>query len=370
MARVRSRTILASRGRTFRFGSWSVDDNAFQRLNESCSDETAKGDCLQLTVSRWGSSGGILNNTAGLKGVLFENWVASDLNSSGFFGGYTFTDAPTNTAAATQVAARTSPSRPVVDVPANIFELADISRLLKLTMSNSLLKTVANNNLRYWFGIVPLVGDLAKLTEFTKHVDRRVKVIKKLASAKGYRRTVDVYSGTQTGSQSVRINSTNEAINTPCTYAYHLDMRAHARWFASPDKSIYNLENDAQLRMLAQRAVLGLANPLSVDFLTSAWEAFPWSWLIDWCGNVGDYMTAHRNIIPATLGQCCVMRHSRTDVNFTSGNNPLSGTSWSGGNWYSEIKSRVPANPSLTAHFPFLSGKQMGILASLAIMRT
>jgi len=370
MSRVRVRNHLASRGRTFRFGSWSVDDNAFLRSKETCTDEVLPGDNLPFNVSRYGSTGGILTNTAGLKGVKFEDWVASDLALPGFYASHTFTEAPSNAAAATSVAARTSPSRPVVDIPANIFELADITRLLKLTTSNSLLKVIANNNLRYWFGIVPLVGDLAKLTEFSEQVDRRVKIIRRLAGAKGYRKTVELYGDRATETGTVRINSTNEVVSASHNTAHWIMMKGHARWTAVPDKSIYGLENEAQLRMLAQRAVLALSNPLSIDMLASAWEAFPWSWLIDWGSNVGNYMAVHRNIIPANLGSVSIIRHTRTDVTFKGGSNPLSGTSWTDGAWFSEQKNRALAAPALTAHFPFLSGTQMGILASLAIMRT
>jgi hypothetical protein len=341
------------------------------RHTETCTDEIAPGDCHPLTIDRWKYEGGVLQNSAGLKGVYFENWVGSNLPGPLFVGQHDFPEAPSNGAAAAKAAARTSPSRPIVDIPATLFELGDISQLLKDTIGKGVYKAIASNNLRYHFGIAPLVGDLFKLTDFNEHVDRRVKVIKRLRdNPGGYRRTVELFKSIKSSTGEVaRLNSTNEVVNVGIERSTHLRITGHCRWKPDMSNDIFKLETDEELRSVARRAVLGLASPLSVDMLASAWEAMPWSWLLDWCGSFGDYINAHRNIIPAKLKTCAVIRHQILNAYWNDYFAPASGTSCSRGSWEREVRTRISVAPALVAHFPFLSGKQMGILASLAIMR-
>jgi hypothetical protein len=120
---------------------------------------------------------------------------------------------------------------------------------------------------------------------------------------------------------------------------------------------------------MIQRALLGVTDNI-IDFST-VWEALPWSWLIDWGTTVGDYLKAKRNIIPAVLQDVRIMRHVRSEWTWSRvvyATNPEG--SMSSGFRVLETKSRSPSTPvAPTAHFPFLSGKQVGILSSLAVTR-
>jgi len=105
-----------------------------------------------------------------------------------------------------------------------------------------------------------------------------------------------------------------------------------------------------------------------LDFAT-LWEAMPWSWLIDWGSNVGDYLKAHRNIVPAELQSVSLMEHSVTQAHIPA--SVIGGDLWiSQIDVMKETKTRRKVIVAPTAHFPFLTGNQLGILASLAITRT
>jgi hypothetical protein len=124
-----------------------------------------------------------------------------------------------------------------------------------------------------------------------------------------------------------------------------------------------------EIRHKAFRAVFGLEASLS-----TVWEALPWSWLIDWFSDMGDYLQSQRNVVGFHPGQCFQMTHyegwsSRwidSDHPTASPNLTVDGPA----TLQVTRKVRTLANPaSISASVPFLTGRQLGILASLAILR-
>lgn len=328
---------------------------------ERCRDVTGKGDNEYLVVDRFRSQGGQLNRQ-GKPGtsddMYFNNYVADAVQLHGWTHLALSGELPTASYVA-QAAARSNPSRPYVDVPVNILELGDIAQLIK-DSGDTLLKKIASNNLRYQFGIAPLVSDLVKLTRFQDQVDRRIKEINRLHGLTGLRKTMtlDSLSASDKILKSIQTNFTiiRETYDVKTTKT----IRAHTRW--SPTSKISD-RSSPEMRALAKRAVLGL----TLDFAT-AWEAMPFSWLIDWCSNIGNLLKANRNIIPAKLDSVTLMRHTRTTYVGKGGD--YRGTMVSPSTILIETKRRDREVLTPTAHFPFLSGNQMGILASLAITRT
>jgi len=149
---------------------------------------------------------------------------------------------------------------------------------------------------------------------------------------------------------------TDEITQTTCQ-----SVRVHARWLPEPEFT--SGLDPAGAERLAMRSLLGL----TLDHST-LWEAMPWSWLIDWGSNVGSYFKATRNIIPATLSGVHVMRETETTF-LGRGVSFGAPGSQSPVNVKLKSKSRRPSFVAPVAHFPFLSGNQMGILASLAVTR-
>lgn len=116
------------------------------------------------------------------------------------------------------------------------------------------------------------------------------------------------------------------------------------------------------------KAVLGISlNPYNVA--SSAWEAIPWTWLIDWFANVGEFIQAHNNTVPAAPDGISIMLTRNTTKTFTR----TGGATWlsGGGATVSHItKERNKGSATLAASLPFLTGRQASILGSLAVTRS
>jgi hypothetical protein len=239
--------------------------------------------------------------------------------------------------------------------------LGDVAMLVR-NSGRSFLQRAGNANLKYQFGIAPLVGDLVKLLNFQDQLERRIKELEKLASPRGLRRTVLIGEYSATSSKTLSCQSNQASIlNRPFSGKSTLIMKAHVRW--KPEVELLSIMKSSEsMRALARRAVLGLTLDAS-----TAWELIPWSWLIDWGTNVGTYFKANRNIVPAQLHGVHIMRHTKTTwttPNYVSGLLTMSGIKAT-----RTAKTRNPSSVALTAHFPFLTGRQVGIVASLAVTR-
>lgn len=268
-------------------------------------------------------------------------------------------DAPTDDEVAVMVRSRTNPSRPVVDLPIAIAELKDLPQLIRLAGRNVLQKA-ASANLSYQFGMAPLASDLAKLTTFQSFVSKRVERLTQLRD-KGLRSTINIGSYSNSKKEGVSLNSFGYGWSEEIHFSTTQRVWGHIRWAPNSDHSMP--KTDAEMRALAIKATLGL----TVDAST-VWELLPWSWLADWFSNVGDYFAAHRNIVPATPTAVQVMRETRVE-------NTGPSKTWSDGQYNSGVtyrlvsKSRRLASGSLSAQLPFLDGRQLSILGSLAVLR-
>nr|QDH90962.1 MAG: hypothetical protein H4Rhizo45396_000003 [Leviviridae sp.] len=208
------------------------------------------------------------------------------------------------------------------------------------------------------------MDDVFKLFHFNEQVDRRIQEVERLKTQKGLRKTVTVGSGSLASDVLWTQQSNGIFLSTRARGNTVRTKRVHCRW--TPTGDLSKMYTPAAMRRLIQRCVLGL----TVDFST-VWQIVPWTWLIDWATNVGDYLKASRNMIPASLTTCVVMTHTRTEWSAPG----LSGTKNTKPYSLEPIqiirdgKTRTTVSPSVTAQFPFLSGNQLGILASLAVTR-
>nr|UJQ85582.1 MAG: hypothetical protein 1 [Leviviridae sp.] len=336
-----------------------------------CDDVTGAGDNNNFGVYSFSYEGGRLYRPRSQFGNHMEGYVADYLLQEGSWSHFTPPGLLSNLAYAAQLAARTNPSRPYVDVPVTILELGDFTQLIRDSGRN-ILQKAAGNHLKIEFGIKPLASDLAKLTTFRREFKNRKREIERLAGPKGLRRTVDLGSAAH-GGDDIRDFQTNLALvtNRRRTWLTKENVRGHIRWKAAPEFHALSRGNLDSLSMerLIQRTMLGITN-YGVDAST-LWEALPWSWLIDWGSTVGSYLAAKRNIIPAQLHDIRIMRHTHSEWTWKRevyATNPEG--YMSAGIRRRDNKSRSQSLPvAPVAHFPFLSGKQVGILSSLAVTR-
>lgn len=174
------------------------------------------------------------------------------------------------------------------------------------------------------------------------------------------RKTIDLGQYTASEDYFSTLQSLGTYVSTTIHATTTVSCRVHCRW--APTERCGVPPPPSTINAWARRAV----NGYTIDAST-LWEITPWSWLIDWFGNVGEYLKAQRNIIPAQLIGVHPMRHTITHSTFDS--QDFSDGSLSSGEIFRESKQRVTSFVAPVAHFPFLDGGQMGILGALAAAR-
>lgn len=337
--------------------------------NHYCEDFPDSGDCDPLVIHHSSIEGGLINrNNPGFFGSHFENYVADGLSGMSLFPDQDVPDKPSSSWAATNGAARTNPSRPYVDLPVSIGELHEIPMLIR-DAGRSFLRRAASANIKYQFGIAPLAGDIAKLMNFEDQVSRRIKEVERLVAKGGLRRTVVIGTYSNSGDLKRVVQSNGVFIEPTFQWNKTVVVKVHCRW--KPSVSMQSLHMAGHRRALVERALLGLG-AFHGDIGTAvsqAWELIPFSWLADYMGNIGQYLSTFRNTIPSELHKCLVMENSTLKYECAS---------WGGGGTTTmsgivvtaNSKTRFPGTIAPAAHFPFLSGRQVGILGSLAVLRS
>jgi len=332
---------------------------------DTCVDEVAVGDGHPLSITH------SYNKDAGhlVYGSRYQYphtwtyvgfpmlWFASVVN--GQFNHLGVAGEPSDAAVATSILSQTNPSRSYVDLPVFVAELRELPDLVR-RFHGSVIRRAADANLRYQFGLRPLIGDVNKLLDFTGQVSQRVKELEALQKS-GLRRTRVIWRGAAV--EDAAPVQTNSDLGLKTWHRRHTTTRktvwAHVKWF--PTGSFP--QTPPEMRALARRAVLGL----TIDPVT-AWELIPFSWLADWFGNVGDYLVANRNLVPCSHSVPQIMRQTETEHLFTLTSSNVIGVPTS--HVVGKVtKSRTSSNAGLDVQLPFLSNRQMGILASLVALR-
>jgi len=98
------------------------------------------------------------------------------------------------------------------------------------------------------------------------------------------------------------------------------------------------------------------------------WDAVPWTWLIDWFANFGDYLDSTNNLLSLAPSVPCVMTHQRTEESWTRSDTEKWCTGGTGTRIF-ETKQRVLSGATLSATLPIFSAGQLTTLSSLAIQR-
>jgi hypothetical protein len=361
--RVRSRSTTVDGGIRWQSGA-PIASVPITNVSESFTDFNDPGDCRPISGASWKFFGGIIEHPLDTAGTGFQTYVCDMLRSTVAGPHIGNPDGiPSDTAAATMGAARTNPSRPLVDLPIELGQIGELFHLVK-DAGQQWLSTLGRANLGLQFGTGPVLNDLKKIFQFHDAVDRRIKEVDRLKTNKGLRRTVEVGMGSLASDVLWTQQSNGIFLSTRARGNTIRTKRVHCRW--SPTVDFSKVYTPDSMRRLIQRAVLGLTLDLS-----TVWELIPWTWLIDWGFNVGTFLSASRNIIPASLTTCVVMTHTQTEWSAPG----LSGIK--NGKPYSlspiqiqrDGKTRTTVSPAVTAQFPFLNGNQVGILASLAVTK-
>lgn len=325
-------------------------------------------------------------NLLGLPRVYTQavpNWCRNSITVSHA----AMTGAPRRNIAAT--VAGTNPSRPSVDVPVFLAELRDLPDMIREVWqwaasvassagyrnlktlgiaiaaqrrhfnNDNLPHTASSLELAYDFGWRPLVQDLLGMATLTATVQKRALEIQQHKNRGGlryYRRL-----GQESGTSSFTAGSDLES-NINAQKSSVKDYWLTCRWV--PVRSMPpSLPFPESGRLAA--AVYGL----DVNF-ASAYKAFPWSWLLDWCTHLGDIISLQHNLLGYNLERVSYMEHARTQTNYVVKSNKGSVQGGGGSSVYT-TSSRAPITDVglLIASVPFLGEHQLSLLASLLISR-
>jgi hypothetical protein len=360
MSRVRLKEGGAVTGSYSRFGQ--VYQQSASMSYDKCTDEVLPGDGYHLLVEHYQANGGIVNSlyNPGVNGRYPLGWPCYALASQRYRG-HLSTGSPSNATLAATLLARTNPSRPSVDLPVFIAELKDLPELFYL-QGKSIIKKAASANLMYQFGWKPLLSDIAKMYDFTTLMNKRIARLNKLKKH-GLKCTIPLGSFNAKSQTTDAVETFVNFIDRPITRETVEQVTGFVRYFPSPDFP----SSEAGIVELARKTTLGL----TVDAST-VWELIPWSWFVDYFTNIGDYLSAHRNIVPCTHSIPQIMRHTITKSYDTGKLFNPPGEPWM---YYTnlscthETKSRDIANASIGAHLPFLTDGQLSILGSLSVLK-
>lgn len=272
----------------------------------------------------------------------------------------------------TKALANLNPFRPKVDLPLLIWELQDLPRMLRdagFLLSGQIKRLMKANDpgslyLAFQFGWAPLVSDLLKMFDFVDSIEQRKEYLLNLE--KGHRVKRTLASGT-----IAEATLPDSTLSAPGTGANVLTMGVRDRstlkvWFTTNAKLVDPLPKGTAFNTMSRDIVMGMA--LQPERL---WDFVPWTWLIDYFVNVGDYLEAWGTLSRLRVTRMNLMIERRR-TRFYNGRSTAPGISASSGLLETSSKQRfVYANPTPNISYtPFLTGGQVMILGALASTRT
>jgi hypothetical protein len=389
-------------------GSYTIRFQLQTPTNATQQSFVVYSDRCQDTVGNWNGENGLLIDKMDKRGIaplscnivnpagwtlVIRNWFPTvNTGSISHISQTIISDG----ALATEVLARSNPSKPYISVPNFLYEMKDLPGMIRdMGRLNIQLQNLARakksgnvspelmaghaagHYLGAQFGWAPLISDLKKLLDFQKQVDRRINDLDRLFNKNGgLHRTVGKPNpkkgkpgGFVVTSQEFNPQYVTESVffgvagNIVCNFHKTTVTKrwGSVRWTAVSLPS--NRYTNKELQSLATRLVFGAnLNPEAI------WDAIPWSWLIDWFTNVGTFLGAYTNVIPVHASTPLVMTHKRTVGTYTRVDN-VSIISGGGGTTVLESKARNLATATLSASVPFLSARQLSILSALALQQ-
>nr|UJQ85447.1 MAG: putative maturation protein [Leviviridae sp.] len=283
---------------------------------------------------------------------------------------------PSVGARALTLRARTNPSREEVSIPNFIHELKDLPGMYrdilhfktKLTRPKNVdnAKSVANYHLSIQMGWLPMISDIRKMLHFQAAADRRILELQRLYSSRGLKRRLKLYDDHKVESTTIVADS---SLGTFITVRKDIVTRTRSwgtiRWV--PTSVPRDIGHQA-LGRTARKLVFG-TNHIGFDAV-QAWNALPWTWLIDWFANFDDFLEAHRNDIPAAPDRPAnIMTLTETYELWTRTDTLTQVIKGGDGMRQLITKQRDLSTGSLSVTLPFLNGRQWSILGALALQR-
>ncbi len=223
-------------------------------------------------------------------------------------------------------------------------------------------QTGSNIYLSWTFGIAPLISDVQKCLKFMARMNSRVDDFNNFSRPGGASKNATIFSAE--GPETYQDTSY-------CTGLYGAG--ATYRRYLQTSRKVWGSVNwvipKANLPPRASPAYLLLASSLANGYQVSPdtiWQGLPWSWMIDWFGNIDDFIKLSYNTVGATSGRYCVM--DKRTVRVTTRSDSPGYSSGPPGAYISKRRTPTPfVYPEV--RLPLISDGMAAILGSLAIQR-
>lgn len=152
-----------------------------------------------------------------------------------------------------------------------------------------------------------MIDDIIKVLDLQKEVTKRTSELNRLYTGKGLRRRLTLGSTTleKASSSMIALSGANTGVNLRYTNICRKDVWATVRW--KPLKPPPYHPQDSRYQHEVRKIVLGLTPE---GLANGLWKVIPWTWLIGWFTNIGDYTLLYSNTVPATWTEACLMRRS------------------------------------------------------------
>jgi hypothetical protein len=278
----------------------------------------------------------------------------------------------------TKLLARTNPSRPVVTPLTLIQDMVEIPKMLHdvgkvLSAAGGNLpsglhpKVQANMHLALSFGWAPLVEDIHNLLSLQQHIDRRAGELSRLYSVGGLKRRIHLgtYGAESTTANHLATSYAGGVVQGKLQRFTQCQRWGTVRWLPSHLPPYH--PGEKELIAKARQVALGLS---SEGTLEGVWDVIPWTWVIDWFANIGEFALAFSNTVPALSYEPCIMTHTVTPSLFTP---TFRSSGLQGGNGLITYESKERTHDAIptpsTTFLPFLGRKRLSILGALSIQK-
>jgi len=215
----------------------------------------------------------------------------------------------------TKAIANMSPVRADTGIPLFLFEFKDFPEMLqhagRVLARRARASDYPGSYLAYHFGWAPLVNDLRTLFDIAKKINDRSNYLRNLERGSKIKRTLR--SGLADSSSSVTSLYSLPAWPSQWLYKANVETRTLVKvWYTANAKLAPGItlpSSNGDLKSLSTRISLGLtSNPAAV------WDFVPWTWLIDYFGNVGDFMQANVGQVYTQCTRLNIMHKSEITV--------------------------------------------------------
>lgn len=189
---------------------------------------------------------------------------------------------------------RAKPDKPVWNLGNALYELKDVPGMLRQRFDIHNLKSIADYNVAIQFGWLPLLSDCISLYHSQRNLQERLKQLLR-DNGKPVRRRFDMSNHAEDSVNTYDAGYTDfpDIVQNFVTQCYagksHYELQNYSKtrvWFSARSRFWLPDMGDltkSQWKSWMVRRMLGLRpTPINV------YRAIPWSWLIDWCSNVGD----------------------------------------------------------------------------------